>query len=76
VLAGVIDIRQHYGGRGVGFTPASSKGLVLAGNLSHLPAQWSNLCWRVTYVARQHRWTHPLEKFEFFKRFQMKKLLT
>jgi hypothetical protein len=39
VLAGVIGTRQHYGERGVGFTPASSKGLVLAGNISHPPAQ-------------------------------------
>jgi hypothetical protein len=39
VLAGVIGTRQHYGERGVGFTPASSKGLVLAGNISHPPTQ-------------------------------------
>jgi hypothetical protein len=39
VLTGVIGTRQHYGERGVGFIPASSKGLVLAGNLSHPPAQ-------------------------------------
>jgi hypothetical protein len=66
VLAGVIGVigtRQHYGERGVGFTPASSKGLMLAGNLSHPPAQMVQFvlagdlcrppavnaqCWRVT----------------------------
>jgi hypothetical protein len=76
VLAGVIGTRQHYGEKGVGFTPANSKGLVLAGNLSHPQHKWSYLCGRLAYVARSHRWTQPLEKFESFKRFQMKKLLT
>jgi hypothetical protein len=47
VLAGVIGTRQHYGERGVGFTPASSKVLVLAGNLSHPPAQMDTTTWKI-----------------------------
>jgi hypothetical protein len=39
MLAGVMGTRQHYGERGVGFTPASSEDLVLAGNISHPPPQ-------------------------------------
>jgi hypothetical protein len=44
---------------------------MLAGDISHLPAQatrqhkWSYLCWRVAYVARQHRWTHHLKNSNF-----------
>jgi hypothetical protein len=63
VLAGVIGTRQHYGERGVCFTPANSEGLVLEGKISHPPAQMLQFvragdlcrlpavkaqCWRVT----------------------------
>jgi hypothetical protein len=39
VLAGVIGTRQYYGERGVSFTPASSEGTILVGDISHPPAQ-------------------------------------
>jgi hypothetical protein len=73
VLAGVIGTRQHYGERGVGFTPASSESTVLAGDISHPPAQM------VIFVLAGglcHRWTQPFENFEFFKWSQIEKLST
>jgi hypothetical protein len=57
-------------------SPASSEGTMLAGDISHPPAQMVLFVLAGGYVTRQHRWTQPLEKFEFFKRFQLKKLLT
>jgi hypothetical protein len=56
--------------------PTSSEGTVLVGNISHRQHKRSYLCWRVAYVARQHKCTQSLEKIEFFKRSQMEKLST
>jgi hypothetical protein len=53
MLEGVIGIRQHYGERCGGFTPASSESLVLAGNISHPPAQMVRFVLAGDIVTRQ-----------------------
>jgi hypothetical protein len=54
-------------------SPASSESTVLAGDISHPPAQM------VIFVLAGglcHRWTQPFENFEFFKWSQIEKLST
>jgi hypothetical protein len=43
------------GHRGVGPATASIEASLMAGDISHRQHKWYHLCWRTSYIDRQHR---------------------
>jgi hypothetical protein len=49
-----LSIASKVGRRGAGPATASIEASLLAGDISYPLAQWYHLCWRTSYVDRQH----------------------